>query len=79
MNDSYKKFTPKDLAFFVFLLALCAAGSVGIFWFAVGVENGNRIIEGFMRSLLGNAVGIVVVLLLFNVFLVFYYSKKHKV
>jgi hypothetical protein len=72
----YKKFTPKELAFFVFLLVLCAAGSIGIFWFAVGVESGNRIMEGFMRSLLHNAVAIVIILLMFNILLVWFYSRK---
>jgi hypothetical protein len=72
----YKKFSPKELAFFLFLLVLCVAGSIGIFWFAVGIESGNRIMEGFMRSLLDNAVAIVAVLLLFNLFLVFWFSKK---
>ena len=72
----YKKFTAKEALFFVFLLVLCVAGSVGIFWFAVGVENGNTIMKSFLKSLLDNAVGIVVILLLFNLFLVVYYSKK---
>jgi hypothetical protein len=76
MTQPYRKFTPKDLVFFVFLLIVCVIGSVGIFWFAVGVESGNRIIEGFMKSLLNNAVGIVAVLLLCNVFLVLYYKKR---
>ena len=75
-ENPYRKFTSKDLIFFLFLLLLCVAGSVGIFWFAVGVESGNRIIQGFMGSMLHNAVGIVGVLLLFNIFLVVYYSKK---
>jgi hypothetical protein len=72
----YKKVTPRDILFFAFLIVVCVLGSAGIFWFAVGIESGNRIMEGFMRSLLGNAVGIVVALLLFNIFLVFFYSKK---
>jgi hypothetical protein len=75
-SGQYKKVTPREIVFFAFLLILCVAGSVGIFWFAVGVESGNRIMEGFMRSLLDNAVGIVGILLLFNIFLVLYYSKK---
>lgn len=72
-----KKIIPEDALFFVFLLAVCVAGSVGIFWFAVGIENGNAIMKSFMKSLLDNAVGIVIILLLFNLFLVVYYSKKH--
>ncbi len=72
----YKKFSPRDAAFFVFLFILCVAGSVAVLWFAVGVENGNQIVKDFMRALLDNAVGIVAALILFNIFLVFYYSKK---
>lgn len=63
--------------FFAFLLAVCVAGSVGVFWFAVGIENGNVIMKNFFKSLLDNAVGIVAILLLFNLFLVVYYSKKN--
>ena len=72
----YKKVTSKDILFFAFLFVLCVAGSVGILWFAVGIENGNVIMKSFFKSLLDNAVGIVVILLLFNLFLVVYYSKK---
>ena len=72
----YKKFTQKDILFFVFLLFICVAGSVGIFWFAVGIENGNVIMKNFLRALLDNAVGIVAALLLFNLFLAVYYSKR---
>ena len=75
-DGPYRKVTPREIVFFCFLTALCVAGSVGIFWFAAGIENGNRIMKGFMQSLLHNAVGIVIALLLFNVFLVIYYSKK---
>jgi hypothetical protein len=75
-SGPYKKVTPGEILFFVFLFVLCIAGSAGIFWFAVGIENGNRIMQGFLRSLLDNAAGIVTVLLLFNIFLVLYYSKK---
>ena len=75
-EKQFRKFTLGELAFFMFLLIVCIAGSIGIFWFAVGIENGNRIIEGFMQSLLRNAAGIVVVLLLFNIILALYYSKK---
>ena len=72
----YKKITSKDAVFFILLFILCVVGSIGIFWFAVGIENGNVIMKNFLRSLLDNAVGIVAALLLFNVFLVFYYSRK---
>ena len=75
-QTSYKKITPKDALFFAFLLAVCVVGSVGIFWFAVGIENGNTIMKNFFKALLDNAVGIVIILLLFNLFLVVYYSKK---
>jgi hypothetical protein len=77
-SGQYRKITAKELLFFVFLLVVCVVGSVGIFWFAVGVESGNRIIKGFMQSLMGNAVGIVAVLLVFNILLVVYYSKVLK-
>lgn len=73
---SYKKFSTRDALFFMFLFIVCVIGSVAVLWFAVGVENGNRIVKDFMRALLDNAVGIVAALILFNVFLVFYYSKK---
>lgn len=72
----YKKITPQDALFFIFLFVLCVAGSAGIFWFAVGIENGNAIMKSFMKSLLDNAVGIVIILLLFNLFLVLYHFKK---
>ncbi len=72
----YKKFTAKDVLFFVFLFVLCGAGSVGFLWFAVGMESGNVIIKNFLKSLLDNAVGIVIVLLLLNIFLALYYSKR---
>jgi hypothetical protein len=76
MSAVYKKVTVQEIWFFVFLFVLCAAGSVGIFLFAVGMENGNRIVRAFMQSLLNNAVGIVVTLILFNIFLALYYSRK---
>ena len=72
----YKKFTTKDALFFAFLFIVCVAGSVGILWFAVGIENGNTIIKDFLRSFLDNAVGIVCALLVFNIFLAVYYSKR---
>lgn len=75
-SSPYKKFTYKEVLFFLFLFILCVAGSVGIFWFAVGIENGNRIIQNSLKALLDNAVGIVVILLLFNLFLAVYYSKR---
>lgn len=72
----YKKFTIKDALFFAFLFVICVVGSVGFLWFAVGMENGNVIIKNFLKSFLDNAVGIVAVLLLFNIFLAIYYSKR---
>ena len=72
----YKKFTTKDAIFFAFLFVVCVAGSIGIFLFAVGIENGNAIIKTFLKSFLDNAIGIVGALLLFNIFLAVYYSKR---
>jgi|CXWL01.1.fsa_nt_gi hypothetical protein len=72
----YKKFTQKDIIFFVFLFVVCIAGSVGIFWFAVGINNGNVIMKNFLKALLDNAAGIIAALLLFNLFLAVYYSKR---
>lgn len=76
-NGPYKKFSARDAVFFAFLFIICVAGSVAVLWFAVGLENGNVIVREFLRSLLDNAVGIVVALILFNIFLVLYYSKRH--
>lgn len=76
-NGTYKKFSARDAVFFAFLFIICVAGSVAVLWFAVGLENGNVIVREFLRSLLDNAVGIVVALILFNIFLVLYYSKRH--
>jgi hypothetical protein len=72
----YKKFSLYDVVFFVFLLVLCIAGTVGFMWFAVGIENGNKIMTNFFKSLLKNSVGIIAALIFFNIFLAFIYSKK---
>lgn len=72
----YKKFSLYDIVFFVFLLVLCIAGTIGFMWFAVGIENGNKIMTNFLKSLLKNSVGIVAALIIFNFFLAYFYSKK---
>lgn len=75
-QGTHKKFSPRDAVFFALLIIICVAGSVAVLWFAVGVESGNQIIKDFMRALLDNAVGIVLALILFNILLVMFYSKK---
>lgn len=72
----YKKFTVKDVLFFVFLTLICIIGTVGFMWFAVGIGNGNRIMTGFLKNLLRNSIGIVIMLIIFNVALAYFYSKK---
>ena len=64
----------KDLFFFIFLFVLCLLGSIGIFFVAVGLENGNRIVEGAMKALLAHALWIFALFILLNIALVLLYT-----
>ncbi len=75
-KGKYKKFTLYDVLFFCFLFVLCVAGTVGFMWFVVGIENGNSIMKGSLKALVDNALVIVAVLIVFNVFLALFYSRK---
>lgn len=75
-KGKYKKFTAYDILFFCFLFILCVAGTVGFMWFAVGIESGNVIMKNSLKALVDNAPGIVIVLLVFNMLLALFYSKK---
>lgn len=75
-NGKYKKFTASDVMFFIFLLAICVVGTVGFMWFVVGIENGNAVMKNSLRALAKNAPSIVIALLVFNVLLVYFYSRK---
>lgn len=75
-NGKYKKFTASDVLFFLFLLAICVAGTIAFMWFAVGIENGNTVMKNSLKALVENAPAIVIALLVFNFLLVFIYSRR---
>ena len=79
-NRPTKEKSPQqNVVFFSILFAACILGSIGIFIFAVGLETGNRIVNFTMKTLLENALVILVLLGLFNAFVLgMYFQNKKK-
>lgn len=71
-----KRHSMADVLFFGFLFIVCAVGTIGFMWFVLGIENGNVVMKNALKALVDNALGIVIVLLVCNGFLAYFYSRK---
>lgn len=78
MNQSKDKSPQQHAVFFTILFTACMVGSVGIFFFAVGLETGNRVVNFAMRTLLENAMIVVGLVAVFNVAVFMVYLKNKK-
>lgn len=70
--------TFKDVVTFILMFAVCIVGAVGIFVFAIGLENGNRVVNQAMQTLIDNAWSVIIFLVFINVVVLAVWRFKKK-
>lgn len=63
---------------FSIMFIACLIGSVAILVIAVGLETGNKIVNGMMQSLVEYAFYVIAAFVFFNIFVFWVYSKNSK-